>query len=294
MAQSLMIIEPVRAFICTGTCAKNHKTVATGSGVRSDDPTPNSHSSARDIGPNTRDIERRASRDRRREHELARANDFYAAMLAMATHDLRQPLQVIAGCHELLAEELLAGRKGRYLERAKRASRELAAKLDQLTDVLRIQQQSGSIRKEPVHLDPLFQRIAAQFAEPAREKRVDLRFRSTAVTIVSSPMMLDGIVGNLVRNALEHTATGGRILVGCRRRGSEIRIEVHDNGAGIAQHQLRQVFEPFARLDMALPAGLGLGLFIVKRAADYLGHRIEVSSALGQGCCFAVAAPAVE
>lgn len=288
MAQSLMVIEPALAFTCTDTCAKNCSTIMAGSGVRSEDPTPpNSHSSMRDIG-------RRAPRDRRREHELARANDFYAAMLAMASHDLRQPLQVIAGCHELLAEELLANRERRYIERAKRAGQELAAKLDQLTDVLRMQHQSGSIRKEPVRLEPLFQSIAAQFAEPAREKRICLRFRPTTVTVVSSPMMLDGIVGNLVRNALEHTAAGGRVLVGCRRRGSEIRIEVHDNGAGIAQHQLRHVFEPFARLDMALPAGLGLGLFIVKRAADYLEHRIEVSSALGQGCCFAVAAPAVE
>jgi signal transduction histidine kinase len=285
MAQSLIIIEPARAFTYTGTSAKNRNAVQVGSAVTSENSAPVGHS-------NTRNIEYRAARDGQR--ELACANDFYAAILAMATHDLRQPLQVIVGCHALLADQRMAGPQRRHLERAQRASRELAAKLDQLTDALRVQQQSGSIRKEPVRLEPLFQRIAAQLAEPAREKRIDLRFRPTGVTIVSSPVMLDGIVRNLVRNALEHTATGGRVLVGCRRRGTEIRIEVHDKGAGIAQDQLRHVFEPFARLDIALPAGLGLGLFIVKRAADYLGHRIEVSSAPGQGCCFAVAAPVVE
>ena len=67
--------------------------------------------------------------------------------------------------------------------------------------------------------------------------------------VVSDAVMLDGIVRNLARNALEHTAAGGRVLVGCRRRGAEIRIEVRDNGAGIPQDQLPRLFEAFFRLD---------------------------------------------
>lgn len=106
--------------------------------------------------------------------------------------------------------------------------------------------------------------------------------------------MLDGMMRNLVRNALEHCAPGGRVVVGCRRRGTEIGVEVRDNGAGIVQDKLAHVFEPFTRLDTGPPEGLGLGLFIVARAAACLGHRVEVRSAPGRGCCFSVAAPAFD
>ncbi len=283
MTRSLMIIEPAASGSCFGASAKNRYTPHTVSAATSDSAAPDSHSMARNI-------ECRAARER----ELAHANDFYAAVLAMATHDLRQPLQVIAGCHELLAQEVVAGRSGGYLARAQRASRELGSKLDQLTDALWVQHQHGRVRKEPVRLRPLFQRLAGRLAETAREKRIDLRLRHSDATIVSSPVMLDAIMHNLARNALEHTAPGGRVLVGCRRRNAEMRIEVRDNGAGIAQDQLAHIFEPFARLDNTLPAGLGLGLFIVKRAADHLGHRIEVTTAPGQGCCFALTAQAID
>jgi signal transduction histidine kinase len=158
--------------------------------------------------------------------------------------------------------------------------------------VFRIQQQSGHVKEESVPLQPLFQRLAQELAELARAKSIDLRFVPTDATIVSSATILEGMVRNLARNALEHTAFGGHVLVGCRRRGAEIRIEVRDNGAGIARDQVVHLFEPFTRLDPAPEAGLGLGLFIVKRAADCLGHRIEVRSAPGRGCCFAIAAQA--
>lgn len=236
------------------------------------------------------DIRDRGAGDQQRERELVRTIDFYAAVLAMASHDLRQPLQVIAGSHELLAQKLGAGPERRDLDRAQRASAELADKLNQLVDALRVQHQLSHPRLEQVALRPLLQGLAHQLKERARHKSIDLRFLRTEAVVVSDGVMLDGIVRNLARNALEHTAAGGRVLVGCRRRGAEIRIEVRDNGSGIPQDQLPRVFEAFFRLDAAPSNGLGLGLFIVKRAADYLGHRIEVRSAPGQGCCFTVAA----
>jgi two-component system, OmpR family, phosphate regulon sensor histidine kinase PhoR len=283
MAQSLMITEPFPSYCWTG--ANPEKRRSKKAGAKIENVAPGSL-------PMTRNIGCLAAHDDQGKSELARANDFYAAVLAMVTHDLRQPLQVIVGSHELLAQKLIAGPERRYLHHAQQASRELASRLDQLTDVFRIKQQSGHVRKEPVPLQPLFQRLAQELAELARTKSIDLRFVCTDATIVSSATILEGMVRNLARNALEHTAFGGHVMVGCRRRGAEIRIEVRDNGAGIAQDQVAHVFQPFTRLDPAAAAGLGLGLFIVKRAADCLGHRIEVRSAPGRGCCFAVAAQA--
>lgn len=283
MAQSLMIIEPFPSVCCTGANRRNRHSMKTVPAVLSEEPAFHSHPAA-NIGSN-------ADHEAQREGELACTNDFYAAVLAMAAHDLRQHLQVIVGFFDLLANELLSDAEQRNIERGRRASRELTNRFDQLMDALRIQQQFGTVR-EPVQLQPLFDHLSQQLTEPAREKGIDLRFFSTRATLVSSEVMLDGIVRNLVRNALEHTAPGGRVMVGCRRRGTEIRVEVRDNGAGIGQDQLVRVFEPFTRLDTAPPEGLGLGLFIVARAAACLGHRVEVRSAPGRGCCFAVAAPA--
>jgi signal transduction histidine kinase len=82
------------------------------------------------------------------------------------------------------------------------------------------------------------------------------------------------------------------VLVLCRRAGAELRIEVHDSGPGMPANMKSRLFEAFARADRTHPEGMGLGLFIVKCAADLLQHRIEVDSTPGHGSCFAVVATA--
>jgi signal transduction histidine kinase len=225
--------------------------------------------------------------------DLLRAVDFYATVLAMASHDLRQPLQVIVGAHELLARRLTARPEREHLERSEQASAQLEEKLDQLVDALQLHQRARRIEPQPVRVEPILQRLALQLDGPARRKGVDFRFLPTSTVILSQPVLLDGILRNLSRNALDHTSPGGRILVGCRRRGATVRIEVHDTGEGIPPDKLASVFEPFFRLDATRSDGLGLGLFIVRRAAACLGHHVDLRSAVGRGSCFTVVAEAV-
>jgi len=222
--------------------------------------------------------------------ELLRLVDFYASILAMASHDLRQPLQVIISVLELLARRVTEGPERAHLECGKQASAQLEEKLEELADALHIYQHSGRILPEPVRVEPIVQGVALQLDGLARRKGVDFRSLATRAVIMSQPVLLDGILRNLARNALDHTSPGGRVLVGCRRRGATVRIEVHDTGEGIPPDQVETIFEPFFRLDTTRSAGLGLGLFIVKRAANSLGHRIELRSAIGHGSCFCVVA----
>jgi signal transduction histidine kinase len=137
MAQSVMIIEPFPSYCCTGANPKNRRAMQAASTVHIQNAMPDHH-------PITRNIGCRSTHDEQRESELVRANNFYAAVLAMITHDLRQPLQVIVGSHELLALKLLADPERRHLQHAQRASRELAARLDQLAGMLRVERQSGA------------------------------------------------------------------------------------------------------------------------------------------------------
>lgn len=165
MAQSLMIIEPPPSACCSGAKPTNLDALKTASAVLSDGSVP--------TGPPTAcNIARRAAHEAQRERELMRANDFYAAVLAMATHDLRQHLQVIVGSFDLLANKLLPDPDRRHIGRGHRASQELTNRFDQLMDALRVQQQFGCVQKEPVRLQPLFERLSRQLAEPARKASI--------------------------------------------------------------------------------------------------------------------------
>jgi signal transduction histidine kinase len=217
-------------------------------------------------------------------------NDLCAALLALASHDLRQPLQVIIGAHDMLAKILDGSVEQAQLARAEDAASKLSDKLDQLVDALRLFEPSNGGRQEAVPLGPIFTLFQAEFAEPARLKGVRLRIVPTRASVSSNAVLLRGILRNLIGNAIDYTPSGGRVLVAARRVGAAMRLEVRDNGVGIAPNDLADIFKPFRRVDNTRADGLGLGLFIVKCAAAFLGHGIEVYSAPGRGSRFVVAA----
>ncbi len=214
--------------------------------------------------------------------------DFLETLLAMASHDLRQPLQIITGAHEILAGLLHNDRQRSQLGRAGRAATRLDAMLTELVEALQLRVHAREPQGNVVLLRPLIASLAAEFAEPAAAKGIDLRMPRVAGAVFSHPVLLTGILRNLLRNAIDYTPAGGRVVVLCRHAGLELRIEVHDSGPGIPENMRSWLFEAFARADRTHPEGLGLGLFIVKRAADLLRHRIDVASNPGRGSCFAV------
>jgi two-component system phosphate regulon sensor histidine kinase PhoR len=218
--------------------------------------------------------------------------DFCATLLAMAGHDLRQPLQVITSAHDVLARILHSDKQREELARAADATAQLASMLGELVEALQLRERSGNHLHVPVGLRPVLEDLTAEFAEPARLKGIELRVIRTSAAVLSHPVLLSGILGNLMRNAIDYTPRGGRVFVGCRRRGSQIHLQIRDSGVGIPVDELERIFRAFHRLDTTRPEGLGLGLFIVRHAAGLLGHGVEVYSAVGRGSCFAVIANA--
>jgi signal transduction histidine kinase len=221
-----------------------------------------------------------------------RAGDFQAALLGMAGHDLRQPLQVIQSAYEWLGSRVATTSEKTRLERGERAIARLTEQLDRLLGALRLYEQTRSIQALPVALSPLLERIGSENEDAVLEKGVELRVCPTTACVMSHPVLLDGILRNLVRNAVKYTEPGGRILIGCRRSGADVRIDVYDTGIGIAPQHLPRIFEAFQRLHSTRPDGLGIGLFVVRRAVQLLGHRIEVRSAVSRGSRFSVFARA--
>jgi len=219
--------------------------------------------------------------------------NFPAALLAMAGHDLRQPLQVITGAHDVLARSLHTEKQRKELVRAEDAAAQLASMLDQLVEAMQLHNQSGAHHVQ-VRLRPILDSLAAEFARPARLKGITFRVSPGGGAALSHPVLLTGMLRNLIRNAVDYTPSGGCVFVTSRRYGSALRIEVRDTGCGIPAGALSTVFKAFQRADQSRTDGLGLGLFIVKHAADLLGHRVEVRSVEGHGSCFTVLASAVQ
>ena len=238
----------------------------------------------------TRRIDSALSRD---EGQAGQADsDFSATLLAMAGHDLRQPLQIITSAHDVLAPTLASEEQYEELRRAEDATKQLAGMLGQLVEALQLRERSGDDLYLPVPLRPILEELAAEFAETARLKGITFLVRATRWAALSHPVLLTGMLRNLIRNAIDYTPPGGGVFVTCRRYGSELRIEVRDTGVGIAARALPTIFRAFQRVDESRLDGLGLGLFIVKHAADLLGHRVEVCSTENHGSCFTVVANA--
>jgi signal transduction histidine kinase len=225
-----------------------------------------------------------------RTRDLAVANAAKSRFLAVASHDLRQPLHALG----LFVGQLRAARlplaEAALVEKTERSVEALNELLDQLLDLSKLDIGALVAKPRPFALNDLLSRLAAQFAPSAEAKGLLLTAMPTSVWVTSDPLLLERILLNLITNALRYTVEG-RILIGCRRRGEFVQLLVADTGVGIDPQHLPHVFQEFYRAapaDRGMHTGLGLGLAIVKRLALLLGHRIALESTPGQGTIVSV------
>ncbi|MET3914214.1 signal transduction histidine kinase [Variovorax sp. OAS795] len=220
-----------------------------------------------------------------------------ARFLAAASHDLRQPLHAMG----LFIDGLLPGASPAQrpaVLRLQESTEFMGVLLDDLLEISRLDAQVLTPAIGKVPLAALFDQLDAQHAPTASETRVRLRWSDRGLAVRSDAALLQRIVGNLVANALRHAPAGGTVLVAARRGrkdGDKVRIEVRDNGVGIAPIHQGRIFEEFYQVtntERDRRRGFGLGLAICARIAALLGTRITVRSALQAGSTFALTLPA--
>jgi two-component system, sensor histidine kinase len=221
------------------------------------------------------------------------ANAAKTRFLAAASHDLRQPIHALGLLLATLADRVRDAGSAPVLKQIDGAVDAIDSMLNSLLDISKLD--AGVVRPDvgPVELGALLERLDGEHQPIARVTGNQLRVRRAGVVVQTDPAMLQRILGNLISNALRYTANG-RVLVGARRRGGSIRIEVYDNGPGIPQSSLEDIFLEFHQLgnpERDRRKGLGLGLAIVKRLAGLLGHRIDVRSTVGRGSRFSITVP---
>jgi two-component system CheB/CheR fusion protein len=210
--------------------------------------------------------------------------------LAAASHDLRQPLQTLALVHGLLEKATEGEKAQRLVARLDKTLSAMTGMLDTLLDVNQID--AGVVRPEIVSfpVNELLGRLQGEFSYQAAANGIALRMVPCSLSVNSDPRLLEQMIRNLLSNALKYTKKG-KVLIGCRRRHGMLSIEVWDTGIGIPEADKQAIFEEYHQLDNAArqrSRGLGLGLSIVQRLGELLGHRVNVRSRLGKGSVFAI------
>jgi signal transduction histidine kinase len=224
--------------------------------------------------------------------QLEVASQAKTRLLAAASHDLRQPLHALT----LFSDGLANGETDPVRLQRIGHIRECVDSLDRLfSGLLNLSQLDAGVLQPQwadFPLDQLFDEISRNFRPVAEQQNLRLVVRKTELWVRCDYVMLSRILNNLVSNSLRHTTEGG-VLVGARRRGRGVRIDVVDTGVGIAEHHQSRVFEEFYQVDPQPRQGrdvrgMGLGLATVQRLAALLNTRVELSSQPQRGTCVRV------
>ncbi|CAB5711626.1 Aerobic respiration control sensor protein ArcB [Delftia tsuruhatensis] len=224
--------------------------------------------------------------------EAEQANRYKTRFVAAAVHDLLQPLNAARMFSSLLRGHLHDD-AGRHV--ADSIDGALAAQdaiLGSLLDISRMESGQLEVRVRDFALGPLLQVMRHNFGILAESRGLRLSGVDTRCVVRSDEALLRRILQNFLSNAIRYTRQG-RIVIGCRRQGPHLRIEVHDQGPGIPESLQHEIFEEFRRLDEGHgeDRGAGLGLAIVERLGRLLGHEIGLRSQLGRGSVFWVCVP---
>jgi signal transduction histidine kinase/ActR/RegA family two-component response regulator len=235
------------------------------------------------------------AKDLRKQKELAeQASLAKSHFLAAASHDLRQPVHALglfAGA--LRAVPGLPDEATQLVERIETSTAAMDGLFSAILDISRLDAGVVEVRPQSFALQPLLDRICSDHAGEASEKSVTIVQRPTDAAVFTDPHLMERILRNLISNAVRYTERG-RVLVGCRRRGDAIWVEVWDTGAGIPGAERERIFEEYVQLqnpERDRTRGLGLGLAIVRRLCVLLSCELELRSQPGRGSCFRIAVP---
>jgi PAS domain S-box-containing protein len=247
---------------------------------------------------------------RRRAHEaeqtgelLARQNEELFAtdalrrqLLATASHELRTPLTSILSFSELLGEGMdEGGEQAQFLEVIVRNAARLLRLLDDLLLLARLGSGTQQLQLARVNLSELVNHCVLTASAAAAAKGISLRCQSDPeVWIEGDGQRLEQALDNVIGNAVKYTPADGRVLVTIGHEGGEAVVSVRDNGIGIPEDEVADLFEQFFRASTARAAGIpgtGLGLPVVRTVVGLHGGSVQVSSVLGEGTAVTLRLP---
>ncbi|WP_429145212.1 hybrid sensor histidine kinase/response regulator [Aeromonas rivipollensis] len=231
--------------------------------------------------------------------QVERANHSKSRFLAAVSHDLTQPLNAAKLFTSSLLEMLPQGggqgeeQRAEQVRIARHIDDALGATEDLITDLLdisRLEAGKFKARKLDFALSDVLGNLKAEFGVLAQAGEIQFSVVENRLAVYSDVRLLRRVLQNFLTNAFRYNP-GGRVLLGCRRLGDKVRIEVWDNGPGIPLDKQEAIFDEFSRLDHSRTAreqGLGLGLAIARGISQVLGHQLSLRSWPGAGSVFAI------
>lgn len=225
--------------------------------------------------------------------EAERANKANSAFLAAASHDLRQPVQALTLLNGALRRAVHDEKAQGLIDNQQQSLQAMTNLLNSLLDISRLDAGAISPDVGPFAVQRLFDRLASEFGRQAQQKGLAFVALPCDTVIRSDPNLLGEIIQNFVSNAIRYTREG-RVELRGTVEGGFCRLSVSDTGIGIDSGEIDRIFDEFHQAGGRGNEGFGLGLAIVRRLADLLGHAVDVTSTPGKGSCFTVSVPVVD
>jgi Na+/proline symporter/signal transduction histidine kinase len=217
------------------------------------------------------------------------ANIGKTRFLAAVGHDILQPLNAARLYSSALNERMKNSEDAGLARNIDSSLESVETILSAVLDISRLDTGALKPHISTFRLDELMRQIATDFAPLALKKGLRLRVVPCSVVVETDRNLLRRLVQNLISNAVKYSRSGG-VLLGARRRGGAVELQVIDTGIGIPEDKFETVFREFTRLDegMREAEGLGLGLSIVDRIARVLSLSLDLASVPGKGTVFSV------
>ena len=232
---------------------------------------------------------------RAKKEEAEQANLAKSRFLAVASHDLRQPMHALGLFVTRLAQLSHSPQTGQLVSQLRVSVRAMQTLLDGLLDISQLDAGNVPVQRQAFAVADLFEQLQRDVAHLALEKNLTLRMRPSALWVMSDAALVYRILLNLTTNALRYTQRGS-VLVSARLSdsGEQVLLQVWDSGVGIAPEHQQRVFDEFYQVPGSSGGharGLGLGLNIVQRTARLLAHPLQLRSAPGCGTRFTLRLP---
>ncbi|TBR37670.1 hybrid sensor histidine kinase/response regulator [Marinomonas agarivorans] len=240
-----------------------------------------------------KEIERRAQIEKelqKTKAEAEKANATKTEFLALASHDILQPLNAAKLYLEALQSSKLDEADRTILDKLSVSMHSTETLISTLLEIARFDQGAVQPTLQPCSLTDILTPVISEFSVIAQEKGLELRTRVQNFPVYTDPVYLRRIIQNFLSNAIKYTPQG-KVLLACRKQGNTAIIQVWDTGVGIPKAEQDKVFDDFYRWQNTQEPGSGLGLGLVKRMQKALNLRISVTSTVDKGSCFSIAVP---
>jgi PAS domain S-box-containing protein len=217
-----------------------------------------------------------------------------ADFLAMLTHDIKNPMQVILGCAELLSEELLTQEQHTLLRRLRGNALTVHSLMTNYLDLSKIESGHLTLRIQPLLINTLLRQVSQQYEAEAERRglALHLQLQDDLPLVEGDPLALERVFANLLHNAIKFTPRFGRITIHSALRDNSVVVRIVDSGPGIVPEELASLFVKYRQVkEVRTAEGAGLGLFIVRALVEAHGGQVEAESIPGQGACFSVLLP---